>query len=65
MNWNTAGYWASLRVATPLAQNDGLNFLRIGHAAPFTSIKFWEIGNEYNLEADLSAPRQDVHGDRP
>ncbi len=46
VNWGTVGYWASLRAATPLAHDDGLNFLRIGHAAPFTSIKYWEIGNE-------------------
>jgi alpha-L-arabinofuranosidase len=46
VNWSTAGYWASLRAAIPLAHDDGLNFLRIGHAAPFTGIKYWEIGNE-------------------
>ncbi len=46
VNWNTVGYWASLRAAGPLAQNDGLNFLRISHAAPFTAIKYWEVGNE-------------------
>ena len=45
-NWGTVGYWASLRAATPLAHDDGLKFLRIGHPAPFTSIKYWEIGNE-------------------
>ncbi len=27
-------------------QDDGLNFLRIGHPAAFTDIKYWEIGNE-------------------
>ena len=46
VNWNTVGYWAGLRGATPLAHDDGLNFMRIGHAAPLTSIKFWEVGNE-------------------
>jgi autotransporter-associated beta strand protein len=46
VNWNTVGYWASLRAATPLAQNDGLNFLRIKHPAAFTAIKYWEVGNE-------------------
>jgi hypothetical protein len=44
-NWQTAGYWASLRAATPLPQDDGLNFLRIGRAAPF-GIHFFEVGNE-------------------
>ncbi len=46
VNWGTAGYWASLRAASPLAKNDGLNFLRIDHSAPFSSIKYWEVGNE-------------------
>ena len=46
VNWGTVGYWASLRAASPLAHDDGLNFLRIGHAAPFTNIKYWEVGNE-------------------
>jgi hypothetical protein len=46
VNWQTVGYWASLRAASPLAKDDGLNFLRIGQAAPFTNIDDWEIGNE-------------------
>lgn len=46
VNWGTVGYWAGLRAATPLSQDDGLNFLRIDHPAPFSSITYWEIGNE-------------------
>jgi len=46
VNWQTVGYWASLRASAPLAVDDGLNFLRIGQAAPFTGIKYWEVGNE-------------------
>jgi autotransporter-associated beta strand protein len=46
VDWKTAGYWASLRAASPLATDDGLNFLRIGRAAPFSAIKYWEVGNE-------------------
>ena len=46
VNWQTAGYWASLRAASPLAHDDGLNFLRIDHPAPFSAIKYWEVGNE-------------------
>jgi hypothetical protein len=46
VNWQTAGHWASLRAASPISLNDGLNFARIVHPAPFTSIKFWEVGNE-------------------
>ena len=34
VNWQTAGYWAGLR-GHSLAKDDGLNFLRLGHAAPF------------------------------
>ena len=46
VNWKTVGYWARLRAASPLATDDGLNFLRINHAAPFSNITDWEIGNE-------------------
>jgi hypothetical protein len=45
VNWQTVGYWASLRAAAPLGTDDGLNFLRINHAAPF-NFQYWEIGNE-------------------
>jgi hypothetical protein len=45
VNWQTAGYWASLRASSPLAQDDGLNFLRINHPAPFNFQDF-EVGNE-------------------
>jgi hypothetical protein len=45
VNWQTAGYWASLRAATPVTPNDGLNFLRIGRAAPF-AFHYYEVGNE-------------------
>ena len=44
-NWQTVGYWASLRAAAPLANDDGYNFLRLSHAAGF-GFKYWEIGNE-------------------
>jgi hypothetical protein len=46
VNWQTVGYWASLRAASALGTDDGLNFLRISHAAPFTGINYWEVGNE-------------------
>jgi alpha-L-arabinofuranosidase len=45
VDWMTAGYWASLRAAAPLATDDGKNFLRISHPAP-VGIKYWEVGNE-------------------
>jgi hypothetical protein len=45
VNWQTAGYWASLRASAPLAKDDGLNFLRLDRSAPF-NIPYWEVGNE-------------------
>jgi len=44
-DWQNVGYWASLRASAPLANDDGKNFLRLQHPAPF-SIHFWEIGNQ-------------------
>jgi alpha-N-arabinofuranosidase len=44
-DWKTVGYWASLRGAAPLATDDGFNFLRASHPAPF-GFRYWEIGNE-------------------
>jgi hypothetical protein len=44
-DWKTAGYWAAFRAATPLAHDDGLNFLRASHPAPF-GIHYVEVGNE-------------------
>jgi alpha-N-arabinofuranosidase len=43
-DWKTAGYWASLRAASPLPHDDGLNFLRIHHAA--FNLTYFEVGNE-------------------
>jgi alpha-L-arabinofuranosidase len=45
VDWKTASYWAALRAAAPLAKDDGLNFLRLGRAAPFGFHDF-EVGNE-------------------
>ncbi len=44
-NWQTVGYWAAMRGAAPLNTDDGYNFLRMAHPAPF-GFKYWEIGNE-------------------
>ena len=44
-DWRTVGYWALLRAASPLASDDGYNFLRVGRAAAF-GCKYWEVGNE-------------------
>lgn len=63
-DWKTVGYWASLRAASPLSTDDGLNFLRLGLTSPL-GIRYWEIGNEiyyngwatnHNAETDDHAP---------
>ena len=47
-DWRTVGYWATLRGQSPLASDDGLNFLRIHEPRPF-GFKLWQIGDEvYN-----------------
>jgi len=45
LSWQTAGYWASIRAATPPGPNDGKGYLRISRPAPL-DFKYWEIGNE-------------------
>src|SRR3954469_18640781 len=60
-DWKTSGYWAGIRAAAPLAVDDGLNFLRINHPAPF-GFHFYEVGNEeYGLswETDHHTPAHD------
>ncbi|HWX21185.1 MAG TPA: alpha-L-arabinofuranosidase [Candidatus Binatia bacterium] len=58
-NWQTAGYWAAVRAAAPLAKDDGKNFLRLSRSAPF-GFKYWEIGNEchgtWETDANTNAP---------
>jgi alpha-L-arabinofuranosidase len=46
VNWKTVGYWAALRGASPVTPDDGLNFLRLHQATPFSDITCFEIGNE-------------------
>lgn len=65
-DWQTVSYWASLRASAPLPNDDGKNFLRIQHPAPF-AIHFWEIGNQvyqngYYGDADLE---EDAHAPYP
>ncbi|MGO9110783.1 MAG: beta strand repeat-containing protein, partial [Thermoguttaceae bacterium] len=59
VNWQTVGYWASLRGAAKLKTDDGLNFLRLGrtNSAPFTGITYWEVGNE-----EYGSWEEDNHG---
>lgn len=63
-DWQTVGFWASLRGSQPLLADDGFNFLRIAHPNPVL-IKYWEVGNEVyrngfydgnGSEYDLHAP---------
>lgn len=66
-NWQTAGYWASLRAAAPLKTDDGLNFLRIRHPHPF-GFKLWQIGDEvYNngYYGENHAGDPDLHAPAP
>ena len=61
-NWRTVGYWAALRAAAPLRQDDGKNFLRISRSAPL-GFKYWEIGNECygTWETDSNAVPHDPY----
>jgi alpha-N-arabinofuranosidase len=56
-DWQTARTWANLRAASPLATDDGMNFLRLGRAQPL-AFKYWEVGNENygDWESDLQSP---------
>ncbi|HEX5322998.1 MAG TPA: malectin domain-containing carbohydrate-binding protein, partial [Capsulimonadaceae bacterium] len=60
VDWKTAGYWAGIRAATPLATDDGYNFLRANHSSPY-GFKNWEIGNECygTWENDTHTPQWD------
>jgi hypothetical protein len=44
-DWQTVGYWASLRASAPLPTDDGKNFLRINRPGSL-NVKYWEVGNE-------------------
>jgi hypothetical protein len=44
-DWKTVGFWVSLRGQSPLATDDGLNFLRVSHPQSFNT-EFLEVGNE-------------------
>ncbi|MES1195639.1 MAG: hypothetical protein ABUL58_01680, partial [Steroidobacter sp.] len=62
-DFKTASYWAGIRAASPLATDDGLNFLRLGLTNPM-GFKYWEIGNEvYGLtwEYDKHTPKNEPY----
>lgn len=64
-DWQTVGYWATLRTQAPLGKDDGMNFLRISRPSPI-KIRLWQVGSQtYNNgyyggqhvgTADLHAP---------
>lgn len=62
VNWQTVGYWASLRAAAPLSRDDGRNFLRLSRPSPL-GFRYWEIGNECygSWEADSTAAPHDPY----
>ncbi len=63
VDWKTAGYWSGLRAAAKRSTDDGLNFLRLGRAAP-VGVKCWEIGNEVygaTWETDQNTPAHDPY----
>jgi alpha-L-arabinofuranosidase len=63
-DWQDAGTWARLRASsTPVTPDDGMNFLRVGRAAPY-GLKYWEIGNECygaTWETDLNTNPHDPY----
>jgi len=60
--WSSAGTWSQLRAATPLAKDDGSNFLRLGMTTPL-GIHYWEIGNECygSWETDTNSTTHDPY----
>jgi hypothetical protein len=66
-DWHTVGFWATLRGQSPLAEEDGLNFLRIGHPAPF-HIRLWQVGDQLFNNGFFGADHAgdpDLHGPVP
>jgi hypothetical protein len=66
-DWQTVGYWATLRSQAPLPSDDGLNFLRIQHPRPF-GFKLWQIGDEVYNNGFIGGEHvgnADLHGPAP
>jgi len=66
-DWQTVGYWATLRSQAPLPSDDGLNFLRIQHPRPF-GFKLWQIGDEVYNDGYYGSDHTgnpDLHGPAP
>lgn len=62
-DWKTVGFWAGLRGQSPLATDDGLNFLRVAHPQPFGA-EYMEVGNEVygGWEPAVRVPRNLADG---
>ena len=65
IDWKTVGYWASIRAASPLENDDGYNSLRIGQTSPL-GIQLWTVGHEtwnsgYYLKDDKGERMPDLH----
>lgn len=66
-DWHTVGFWASLRAGTPIATDDGFNFLRIHHPAPF-DFKLWQVGGQVYNNGFFGGDHTgvpDLHGPTP
>ena len=66
-DWRTVGDWARLRGEAPLPNDDGRNFLRIQHPAPF-GFKLWQVGDAvYNngYYGGDHTGNPDLHGPNP
>jgi len=66
-DWQTIGYWATLRGDAPFAGDDGLNALRAHHPKPF-GFKLWQVGDQlYNngFFGGEHVGNPDLHGPVP
>lgn len=66
-DWQTVGYWATLRTQAALPTDDGLNFLRISRPSPI-KIRMWQIGSQvYNngYYGGDHVGEPDLHGPSP
>lgn len=57
-DWKTAGFWATLRASAPQPVDDGYNFLRQQHPAPF-HIVMWVVGEDVSANGFYNG---DHHG---
>lgn len=65
--WHTVGFWATIRSQAPLANDDGFNFLRIGHPRPL-GISLWQVGDHVYNNGFYGASHSgdpDLHGPAP